>query len=377
MTTKELAKREEQLTPALPPAVPRVSPETIQDTMQSIALLQGMVRDTLIRGVDYGRIPGTPQDSLWDPGASQIIGSFNCYPGERRILKLEDTDEKIVAVVEVPITSRATQQEVGSGIGAASTLETKYKYRWVSNPAQWGYNDEAIKMFKTKRGKDDEGNDAILYRIPNPEHSELLNTIVKMAAKRAEVDAAESLPGVASVLRQMFSPKKGREQPQPRKGETAKEDYEGPRWQRYWGEVARLGYTQQESYQKLGVAKMHDWLASGRSLEEALAILRGKKEEPGIEDETGTVAPATAAEEEPTGATAPADEEGVVINLEWLKESQQTLKWTNETMLSFISAQYKVSGKTITEALSKLTKEQAADFTRRINDKLEKQSSLF
>lgn len=46
-------------------------------------------------------------------------------------------------------------------------------------------------------------------------------------------------------------------------------------------------------------------------------------------------------------------------------------------MLSFIASQYKVSGKTVTEALNRLTREQAEDFTRQINTKLERQSSLF
>ena len=268
MTTgKELATREERLLPALPP---RISPEVIQETMQSIALLQGMVKDILIRDVDYGRIPGTPSDSLWDPGASQIIGSFNCYVGERRMLKLEDSDQKIVVVVEVPIISRATGQEVSTGIGAASTLEAKYKYRWVPYPQDWGYDEIAIKTFKTKPGRDDEGDKVTLYRIPNPEHSELLNTIVKMASKRAEVDAAESLPGVSSVLRQMFSGKKFA------KG-SEKGEYEGPVWQRFWGEVRRLGMTDKEAHASIGVTSMKDWLGRGHSLEEALNILRGKE----------------------------------------------------------------------------------------------------
>lgn len=279
MTTgRELVTSEEgRLLPVLPP---RISPETIQETMQSIALLQSMVKDILIRGVDYGRIPGTPQDSLWDPGASQIIGSFNCYPGQRRVLKLEDSDQKIVALIEVPIISRATGQEVGTGIGAASTLETKYKYRWVPNPQEWGYDEAAIKTFKTKSGKDEDGNETILYRIPNPEHSELLNTIIKMASKRAEVDAAESLPGVSSVLRQIFSGKKG--------GKGDKGQYEGPVWQRFWGEVRRLGLTDAEAHAKLGVTSMKDWLSQGHSLDEALNILRGKEPEGTEESEQPT-----------------------------------------------------------------------------------------
>jgi hypothetical protein len=243
-----------------------VTPESIQETIQSIELLQGMVKGILLRDIDYGRIPGTPQDSLWDPGASRIITSFGCYCGQRRILRLEDSDQKIVVCVEVPIISRKLQVEVASGVGAASTLETKYKYRWVEDPREWGYSEEAAKAFRTKHGKDEEGG-KLLYRIPNPEHSELLNTIIKMASKRAEVDAAESLPGVSSVLRLIFSGREAKKPPDIDK-------YTGPRWQRFWGEVTRLGYTREELHGKFKVKTMHDWLSQGRSLDEALNILR-------------------------------------------------------------------------------------------------------
>jgi len=69
--------------------------------------------------------------------------------------------------------------------------------------------------------------------------------------------------------------------------------------------------------------------------------------------------------------------EGFSIDLTWLKESQETLKWTDDTMLTFIISQYKVSGTSVTGALNKLTGEQAEDFVNQINKRLEKQASLF
>jgi len=71
--------------------------------------------------------------------------------------------------------------------------------------------------------------------------------------------------------------------------------------------------------------------------------------------------------------------EGFHIDLTWLEESKKDLKWTDETMLSFLaSPPYKVSGKSVTEALNKLTREQAEDFVKEINARLEKQqASLF
>ena len=68
--------------------------------------------------------------------------------------------------------------------------------------------------------------------------------------------------------------------------------------------------------------------------------------------------------------------EGFSINPDWLRESQETLKWSEDTMLTFIISQYKVSGTSVTGALNKLTREQAEDFVNQINKRLEKQPKL-
>lgn len=250
------------------PAVPTVSAQAIAETKQQIGLLQEMARDILKRGIDYGRVPGTPQDSLWDPGASTITSAFNCFPGDRRILSLRDDSDKIAAVVEVPLISRATGKVMAAGVGAASTLEAKYKYRWVKagEARQLGYDEEALKSLRTRI---DKTTDEVEYRIPNPEHGELLNAILKMASKRAEVDAAESLPGVASVLRQLFGGQSAGGGP----GSDRSAYSPSPLWSRFWGEVQRLGLTQNQAHQKLGVASMKDWLSQGRSLDDAVASL--------------------------------------------------------------------------------------------------------
>jgi hypothetical protein len=242
----------------------KISPEAIQETKQSIALLQNMVEEVLTRDIDYGKVSGVPQEFLWDPGASMIIAAFNSYPGERRILVFEDNKEKIVACVEVPLVSRATQRVVATGVGAASTLETKHKYRWVKDPGEWGYDAEAIKTLKTKTP-----DGVKLYRVLNPEHSDLVNTILKMASKRAEVDAAQALPGVASVLRKMFTGYK----------EKGKKGTGDDKWKWFWGQVRMLGFTPDEAHKELNAASMEDWLDTGQTLEQAIEMLRGKAQQ--------------------------------------------------------------------------------------------------
>ncbi len=312
MTTgRELANRETGEIIELEPQALAVSPAYVQETTKSIALLQDMTKSLLKRGRDFGRTPGTASDGLWDPGASLIIAGFNCYVGQRRVLRLVDEEIKISVIVEVPIISRQSGKEVGTGVGAASTLETKYKYRWLypSELEQLGYTKEQITSLKTDQKH--KGR----YRVDNPEHGELLNTLIKQASKRAEVDAAEALPGVASVLREMFDPNKQEgagEQP-PRAEKTTKngkEEYEGPAWQRFFGDITRLGYTNQEAKDKLGVTSWHkDWLAKGHSLQEATDILGGKKQPAAATEEEPTEPVPDEADQEDAGAVAPVGEE--------------------------------------------------------------------
>lgn len=272
-----------------PPSLPRVTPESIAETKQALGLFKGMVRDILTRGIDFGRIPYTPADTLWDPGASLIISAYGCYAGQRRVLSLRDDEERISVILEVPLLSRATGQEVGTGIGAASTMEAKYKYRWVRDPEArlLGYDDETLGTLK-QRGDQETGE--IEYRVRNPEHGELLNTLIKMASKRGEVDAAESLPGVASTLRELFDPRNRQRLPKEApaqgtqgKGTTGSQDA----WSRFWGEIARMGINQIEAREILGQFRTEkegqpvvvesvkeDWVDLGHTLDEALTVLR-------------------------------------------------------------------------------------------------------
>ena len=249
------------------------SPAIIQGTKREIALMQNMVRDMLTRGVDYGRVPGTPKDSLWDPGAQMVVAAFNCYFGERRILKLEDDERRISVIVEVPVISRSTGQVVATGIGAASTLETKYKYRWMTaeEAGMLGYTEEALYTYKR-----DTKNNKEVYRVPNPEQSELLNTIVKIAAKRGEVDASQSLPGVASALRGMFDNPQGNQYQQRRESRSAgvQSGQKITTWDTFWGEIRRMGLEATDVYRILGVDHVKQWLDSNsKNLDECLSYI--------------------------------------------------------------------------------------------------------
>ncbi|MBA7566823.1 hypothetical protein ES708_08519 [subsurface metagenome] len=71
--------------------------------------------------------------------------------------------------------------------------------------------------------------------------------------------------------------------------------------------------------------------------------------------------------------------EGLAIDPTWLKESLKELKWTDDTTKTFLVSKYKVSPQgTLADVINRLTREQAEEFVKAIQQKLEqKQRELF
>ena len=69
--------------------------------------------------------------------------------------------------------------------------------------------------------------------------------------------------------------------------------------------------------------------------------------------------------------------EGFYIDLPWLGESLNVLKWTNETAKTFLVSKYKVSPQgTLEDVIKRLTREQTEDFVNEIQSKTQKQLEL-
>ena len=248
-----MEKRESALaTVEAQPAVLKLTPQAIAVIAENIAMAEQLVGSVLEAEVDYGRIPGLPGMSLFDPGAAKISAAFNCHP-DHEVLFHEESDEVISWTIQAKLVSHQVGAVVATGMGAASTRETKYKYRWVPDPENYGCTPAEIKDLKTKP-KDGKTT----YRIQNPEYGELVNTLLQMASKRAEVDAVKNLPGVGSALRKLFGGKKLEHEPD---------------WPRFWGMVKNIGIAEGAVHTILKVSSMKDWVAQGRTLDEAIETL--------------------------------------------------------------------------------------------------------
>jgi len=249
------------------PSELQLSDHAIGTVKRNIKLCEQLVLEVLEREIDFGTIPGVPQPFLWDSGAAKIMAAFNCY-AEYKVIDSVNQIPHIRYTITCQLINRQSQQIVATGIGAASTKEIKHRYRWVPDPEIDGISRKGLKS-KLSPAKGDP--ERILYRIPNPDTEDLLNTIAKMASKRADVDAAQSLPGVAATLRKIFKGMTIAPPSTTSPGEQTKQDPETHNWRWFAAKLDTLGITHPQAREILRVTSIKDdWIGvQHRSLDEA------------------------------------------------------------------------------------------------------------
>lgn len=167
----------------------------VRDATQVVerkALVDELIRDNMQDGVDYGKIPGTNKDTLFKGGAEQLASWFGyavTFPDDRKRVH-EDWSGGFFAYSYVcEIIDRRTGSVVAECEGSANSKETKYRWRWAfaSEVREAGLNPDDLES-KTRKSKRT-GKPYKVYKIENDEPFDLLNTLQKMAQKRAMVGA--------------------------------------------------------------------------------------------------------------------------------------------------------------------------------------------
>lgn len=174
---------------------------------QTIDYVQAAMKE----GIDYGVIPGTDKPTLFKPGAEKLTTLFGLTPTFTVIEQNEDwTGEHHGAEPFFYYWYRCQMARNGHVIaeadGSCNSWETKYRYRWAERVCPDCGKSTIIKgkaeygggwLCWGKRGgcgkKWPDGAAEIeqqeLGRIPNPNPADVVNTIKKMAQKRALVAA--------------------------------------------------------------------------------------------------------------------------------------------------------------------------------------------
>ncbi len=189
--------------------------------------------------IDYGKVPGSDKDTLLKPGAEKLCSFFGLSPRFEAVTVIEDWigkdyNSEPFFYYRYKCSLYSGDRLIAEGEGSCNSRESKYRYRWVprdqvpeilnidslktkpgsdfqfdfaiekaETAGKYGkpqeYWDEFKKAIKDgrarqvkrkfKSGKEGLGYeiDSTVYRVPNSDVADLVNTLQKMAQKRALV----------------------------------------------------------------------------------------------------------------------------------------------------------------------------------------------
>lgn len=152
-------------------------PLSIVEIQQRKHLITECVREAMIVNQHYGAIPGTGgKKALLKSGAEMLGMMFRLAPHFDVLTKeLEQTGHREYHVTCTLTAPDGTQ--AATGLGSCSTMETKYRYRYVKGG---------------RRGQREENRDI----------ADTYNTVLKMAVKRAHVAAILMATGASDMFAQ-------------------------------------------------------------------------------------------------------------------------------------------------------------------------------
>lgn len=168
---------------------------TAADVQAQINLMQDVMRSTMIEGTHYGKIPGTQSVSLFKAGAEKLLATFRLAADP----SVEDLSKggEIHYRVKVSILGPAGQF-LGAGIGECSSQEDKYAWRAAVCPEEFDATPENRRRVKWSKWQ---GRAEQKKQVrTNP--ADVGNTILKMAKKRAQVDAAITVTAASDIFTQ-------------------------------------------------------------------------------------------------------------------------------------------------------------------------------
>lgn len=181
--------------------------------------VQELIRQRAMReGHHYGTVPGTDKPTLLKPGAEKICMMFRVVPRFRITEKQLPGDHREYQMI-CKLVHIVTGAILGEGVGSASTMESKYRYRHAKRNCPRCGSDAIIKgreeygggwLCYAKRGgcgatfRDDDPEIAgqRLGRIENPDIADTYNTVLKVAKKRSHVDATLTAFAVSDLFAQ-------------------------------------------------------------------------------------------------------------------------------------------------------------------------------
>ena len=167
------------------------------------------IKEQMTRDLDYGIIPGSSKPTLLKPGAERLVTFFGLVPEFVEVRAVEDFATPLFFYRYKCVLKR-DDKPVGEGIGSCNSHEKKYRYRYANRTcpicrkptirdagADWDcvyYCHKKSGGCGARFGGDAENDDREIAAQPaglveNPDPADALNTLDKIAQKRALIAA--------------------------------------------------------------------------------------------------------------------------------------------------------------------------------------------
>jgi len=192
---------------------------TTERIVKQVGLIQEVMQGVMREGEHYGKIPGCgDKPSLLKPGAEKLSTTFRLAPSydiQEKNLPGGHREYRVLCT----LTHIPTGANFGQGVGAGSTMESKYRYRKAERVCPKCGKETIIK------GKEEYGGGFICFakkggcgakfkaddktiteqqvgRTEYEDPADYYNTILKMAKKRAHVDAVLTCTAASDIFTQ-------------------------------------------------------------------------------------------------------------------------------------------------------------------------------
>jgi hypothetical protein len=204
---------------AAPAQLLAVTPQVkASELVARLSVIREAMQTAMVNGIDYGRVPGTEKPTLFKPGAEKLGVLFQLdlqYVNE----KIWGPEEHLTVISHGTVFHAPSGTRQGYGEGVCTTRERKYAYRkqerlcpacsmpaviagkpeygggWVCWGKRGGCGSKFAEADAQITGQE-------VGEVENPDLPDLWNTVVKMAKKRAQVDAILSVTGASALFTQ-------------------------------------------------------------------------------------------------------------------------------------------------------------------------------
>lgn len=204
---------------AVPQPSYEVAPLSAKQMKTQIQQIQAIMKDCMIDKEHYGTVPGCGDKKvLLKAGAEKLTFVFHMAP-RYKISKTDLPGGHREYEVIASLYQKGTDVFLGEGVGSASTMESKYRYRNTARKCP-KCHQETIGQSKPEYGGgyycnqkkggcgakfpkgDPSIEEQVTGKVENEDPADCFNTVLKMSKKRALTDATLTATAASDIFTQ-------------------------------------------------------------------------------------------------------------------------------------------------------------------------------